>query len=86
MVATGAAPAPAAKTLAELMQMKDDYRNPLMHPRVTLSETEARILFDNGESLIIAMAEEIKAIREAGGVQGALAVVGGSSLDDEIPF
>ena len=37
--------------------MKDDYRNPVMHPlRVTLTESDARMLFDNGESLIIAMA------------------------------
>jgi hypothetical protein len=81
----GDKPAPAAKTLAELRQMKDDYRNPVMHPRVTLSETEARILFDNGESLIIAMAEEIKTIRQEGGVQPSLKAVG-SDLDDEIPF
>jgi hypothetical protein len=72
-------PSPAAKTIAELKQMKDDYRNPVMHPRVTLTENDARMLFDNGESLIIAMAEEIKAIREAaGGTQGALALVGGT--------
>jgi hypothetical protein len=76
---SGAAPSPAAKTLAELRQMKDDYRNPVMHPRVTLTENDARMLFDNGESLIIAMAEEIKAIRDAGvGAQGVLAVVGGT--------
>jgi hypothetical protein len=50
-----------------------------MHPRVTLTENDARMLFDNGESLIIAMAEEIKAIRDAGGgTQGILAVVGGT--------
>ena len=82
----GAKPAPTNKTITELKQMKDDYRNPIMHPRVVLTENDARILFDNGESLIIAMAEEIKAIRAAGGVQGALAVVGESSIDDEIPF
>jgi hypothetical protein len=51
---------PTAKTISEIKQMKDDYRNPLMHPRVVLSEPEARILFDNGESLIMAMAGEIK--------------------------
>lgn len=45
------------------------------------------MLFDNGESLIIAMAAEIKTAREASGVQGTLAVVGGRpELDDEIPF
>jgi len=78
-VTSGANPAPAAKTIAELKQMKDDYRNPVMHPRVTLTENDARMLFDNGESLIIAMAEEIKALNEAGGgVQGVLSVVGGT--------
>jgi hypothetical protein len=68
-------PAPSAKTLAEFTQMKDDYRNPIMHPRVSLKESDARMLFDNGESLIIAMAEEIAAIREAGGVQGTFQVI-----------
>jgi hypothetical protein len=38
---SGAKPAPADKTLAELRQMKDDYRNPVMHPRVTLTENDA---------------------------------------------
>lgn len=68
---------PSDKTLTELEQMKDDYRNPLMHPRVVLTEAEARILFANGESLIIAMAGEIKAATElpltGGGVAGLLA-------------
>ncbi len=76
----GISPAPADKTLAELKQMKDDYRNPLVHPRVTLTESDARMLFNNGESLIIAMAEEIGAIRNKGGVQGALAVVAQAAL------
>ncbi len=39
--------------------MKDDYRNPIMHPRQVLTETDARMLFANGESLIMAMAQEI---------------------------
>lgn len=87
VLGSGASPAPTEKTLAELMQMKDDYRNPLVHPRVTLTEIDARMLFDNGESVIIAMAAEIKIAREAGGVQPSLAVVGGSAdLDSEIPF
>jgi hypothetical protein len=55
---------PSAKTVAELQQMKNDYRNPIAHPRVVLTEPEARILFDNGESLIIAMAQEIGAFKE----------------------
>jgi hypothetical protein len=78
VIKNGASPAPSEKILAELRQMKDDYRNPVMHPRVVLTESDARILFNNGESLIIAMAEEIKAIREQGGVQGVLAVVAGT--------
>jgi hypothetical protein len=54
---------PSAKTLAELDQMRTDYRNPIAHPRVVLSESDARMLYANGESLIIAMAQEIKATR-----------------------
>ena len=53
-------PMPSEKTLAEIEQMKDDYRNPLAHPRVVLSETDARMLFDNGESLIISMVSELR--------------------------
>lgn len=56
----GRIPSPSDKTISELGQMKDDYRNPIMHPRVILSESDARMLFANGESLIIAMAQEIK--------------------------
>jgi len=64
-----AKPCPSAKTLAELDQMRTDYRNPIMHPRVVLTEPDARMLFANGESLIIAMAQEIAAVRCQGGVQ-----------------
>jgi hypothetical protein len=71
-------PCPEEKTLIEFDQMRRDYRNPIVHPRVSLSESDARILFNNGESLIIAMAGEIKVIRESGGVQGSLAVVAGT--------
>lgn len=56
---------PSSKTLAEIEQMKDDYRNPIAHPRVYLSETDARMLFDNGESLIIAIASEICEFRNS---------------------
>jgi hypothetical protein len=59
-------PCPAKKTLAELRQMKDDYRNPIAHPRVVLGEPDARMLFANGESLIIAMAQEIAEVRKSG--------------------
>jgi hypothetical protein len=80
VVQSGDKPAPAAKTLAEISQMKDDYRNPVMHPRVSLTEADARMLFDNGESVIIAMAEEIKVIRDAGGTQTGLALMGGAQV------
>jgi hypothetical protein len=53
---------PSEKVIAEIQQMKDDYRNPIAHPRIVLSEPDARMLFANGESLIIAMAQEIKAV------------------------
>ncbi len=56
---------PNSKTIAELRQMKDDYRNPIMHPRVVLSEADARMLFNNGESLIIAMASEINSAKRS---------------------
>jgi hypothetical protein len=53
-------PSPQEKTIAELDQMRVDYRNPIMHPRVVLDESDARMLFANGESFIIAMAQEIR--------------------------
>lgn len=64
---------PDNRTLEELRQMKDDYRNPLVHPRVVLNECEARMLYNNGESLIIAMAQEIAKATKA--AQPALALV-----------
>jgi hypothetical protein len=51
---------PSKKTVTELKQMKDDYRNPIMHPRIVLDEADARMLFANGEAAIIAMALEMK--------------------------
>ena len=76
-------PAPETKTLAELDQMRTDYRNPIMHPRVVLSEPDARMLFANGESLIIAMAQEIARVKEQGGVQLALAGNSGDGATGE---
>jgi hypothetical protein len=72
-------PAPDPKTLSEIRQMKDDYRNPLMHPRVVLTEGDARMLFANGESLIIAMAQEIRAVVQSG-TQPSLGLVFQSGL------
>ena len=71
-------PCPLKKTLTELDQMREDYRNPIVHPRVVLSESDARMLFANGESIIIAMAQEIA--EAAKGVQPALALIGGSNI------
>ena len=51
---------PSEKALAELLQMKDDYRNPLMHPRTVLGEADASVLFMNGASLITIMAQDLK--------------------------
>lgn len=59
-------PKPSEKTLSEIDQMRSDYRNPIMHPRVVLSESDARMLFANGESLIIAIAQEIHAAAQTG--------------------
>lgn len=69
-------PCPLKKTLAELDQMREDYRNPIVHPRVVLTEGDARMLFANGESLIIAMAQELA--EAAKGVQPTLQLEGGS--------
>lgn len=52
-------PAPSPKTIEELRQMKNDYRNPILHPRIVLGVADARMLFANGESLIIGMAQEL---------------------------
>jgi len=69
----GTVPAPDSKTVAVIRQMKDDYRNPVVHPRVVLTEADARMLFNNGESVIIGMAQGLRAA--AAGSQGALALV-----------
>jgi hypothetical protein len=70
VAAGNATPCPSAKTLTEFRQMKDDYRNPLVHPHVVLSEADARMLFANGESLIMAMAQEIEEAKK--GIQPTL--------------
>lgn len=54
---------PSAKTLSELDQMRTYDRNPIMHPRVVLSESDARVLFGSSEALIIGMAQEMTAAK-----------------------
>jgi hypothetical protein len=44
----------------------------LVHPRVILSESDAQMLFNNGESLIICMAQDLAITLE--GVQPSLAL------------
>jgi hypothetical protein len=73
-------PCPLAKTLVELDQMREDYRNPIVHPRVVLSESDARMLFANGESLIIAMAQELAEASK--GIQPTLVLIGGKDGSD----
>jgi hypothetical protein len=57
--------------------MRTDYRNPIMHPRVVLTEGDARMLFANGESLIIAMAQEIMTATK--GIQPLLELIDGKN-------
>jgi hypothetical protein len=56
-VTTG--PIPDPKTLHNIKQIKDFSRNPLMHPRETLNEMDARILFGMAEIAILGMAQEL---------------------------
>lgn len=55
-----AVPKPSEKTIRVLDQLRDLDRNPLMHPRSVLDETEAQVLFNLVTSAIVAMATEIK--------------------------
>ena len=64
VVEDDASPRPESKTINLLKQMKDDYRNPVVHPRVVLAEADARILFSNGEAAIMGMAQEILKAKE----------------------
>ncbi len=64
---------PDPKTIAVIRQMKDDYRNPVVHPRVVLTEADSRMLFNNGESAIIGMAQGLKDV--TAGLQKAPALI-----------
>lgn len=67
-------PVPDPKTLAILRQIKDDWRNPVIHPRVTLTLTDAEVLFALGASVLMAVAQELKRLAE-NGVQPSLTFV-----------
>ncbi|MDF3022776.1 MAG: hypothetical protein K0R10_137 [Alphaproteobacteria bacterium] len=56
---------PTEKILLEFKQMKDDYRNPISHPRQVLDECDSGILFNNGTALISMMASELKKLQES---------------------
>jgi len=49
----------AKKTVPFLQQIKDQHRNLIMHPEITLSEDDALILFQTGTSIIMTMAEKL---------------------------
>jgi hypothetical protein len=81
---SSATPAPSLRTIAELKQMKDDFRNPVVHPRVSLDDVDARMLFSNGEALILAMSSEIKNVKDGqGGVQPPL--LAAAEAPEELP-
>jgi hypothetical protein len=67
-------PAPEKKTIAVLRQMKDDWRNPVVHPRSTLTDTDAEVLFNLGASVLIAVAQELKSVAVTG-VQPSLTLL-----------
>lgn len=70
---------PSARTLMELRQLKDDWRNPLMHPRVSLAEADARGVFNNGETLIMMMAQDMVADSALGAMQALTVIEGGAA-------
>ena len=51
---------PTAKVIAQIKQIKDDFRNPIAHPRIVLSESDAHQLFGSGAAIIIGMAQEVQ--------------------------
>jgi len=52
-------PKPDAKTISFIGQIRDMYRNPLIHPEDNLDEDRAIILFDVCKSAIVAMVSEM---------------------------
>jgi hypothetical protein len=68
-------PLPSKRIIRSIRQIKDLDRNPLMHPRVSLNETDARITYHIAISAIGEMAKEL---RDLAG-QGQLTLVKGAS-------
>lgn len=73
---------PSRKTLAVIDQMRDDHRNPIFNMRTELTESDARMMFANGESVIIAIAQELRDA-DKNGVQSSLHIVGGSQASGQ---
>jgi len=55
---------PDARTLLSIDEIRFHHRNPLMHPRAVLTETDADMLFSIAKVAIIAMAQEIRVVWE----------------------
>ncbi|MEJ2120723.1 MAG: hypothetical protein P8Z76_08420 [Alphaproteobacteria bacterium] len=57
---------PKDTTLSHLDQLRKFERNPIIHPRAVLEAETAFVLFNNCTNAILAMAQEIKEIKEGG--------------------
>lgn len=64
-LATGKTPCPSQRVINAIGQMKDDFRNPVAHPRIVLTEADALVLFGLAQSAIIGMLQEMKPAIEA---------------------
>jgi hypothetical protein len=64
-VVAGFAPTAETQTLVYLNQLRDSSRNPIMHPRIVLDETDAFEIFDLGRGAITRMTKELLAASRA---------------------
>jgi hypothetical protein len=55
-----AAKKPEERTIRQILHLKEASRNPIMHPRSVLSETDAEVIFSEGKSVMILMAQELQ--------------------------
>jgi len=53
---------PDGRTLLSVDEIRFHHRNPLMHPRVTLTETDADMLLSIAKVAMLAMSQEIKCV------------------------
>jgi hypothetical protein len=56
---------PDNRTLYAIDEVREHHRNPLMHPREVLSDTDADMILTVAKAAMVKMAEEIKAVWEA---------------------